>query len=88
MQVLCMPTETYADIACPICGQKYALYYERRSEDEQKYALEEVRRTLIDHHGLVSTSSAHSNTSFNVPKWSGPAGMSAAALLGGAPTCE
>ncbi|MBT9332299.1 hypothetical protein [Paracidobacterium acidisoli] len=83
-----MPTQFHADIECPICGQSFALYFERQSEAERHNALEEVRCALINHHGLVSTAAAHSGSSFNVPEWSGPANMSAAALLGGAPVHE
>jgi hypothetical protein len=82
MQVLCMSSETHADIACPVCGQKYALYHERRSEAERREAMDDVRRTLVNHHVFVSTASAHTQKLFHVPEWTGPASMSAAALLG------
>jgi hypothetical protein len=83
-----MPTETNADITCPVCGQKFALYHQRRSEDECLEALDNVRNALMNHHALVSTASAHTQKQFTVPEWTGVIGMSAAALLSGAPVFE
>ena len=86
MQVLCMASnEEQADVACPACGQKYAVYYSRRFSAECEGALEAVRTALVEQHASDATVAAHANRIFNVPAWSGPAHMSAAALLSGAP---
>jgi hypothetical protein len=74
-----------ADIICSICGQKYAVYYSRRSETECQAALEAVGAALLRHHTVNPADSAHPRDCFNVPEWHGPAHMSGAALLSGAP---
>jgi hypothetical protein len=88
MQVFCLATSEseLADIQCSVCGQKYALYFERKSNDERLAAIQTVIETLEHHHvenGVEVT--AHPKAAFNVPEWHGPAHMSGAALLGGAP---
>jgi len=85
MQVLCMTSENFADVECKVCGQKYALYYERKSEAERQEAIERVHQTLVNHHVMGNEPSVHPQKPFNVPEWSGPAHMSGAAILGGAP---
>jgi hypothetical protein len=85
MQVLCISNEGYPNVECKICGQKYALYFERSSQPEQEEAIEMVQQTLVNHHVLGNEFSVHPQKPFNVPAWSGPAHMSGAAILGGAP---
>ncbi len=86
MQVLCMASSNEpADVACPACGKQYAVYYSRRFSEECETALDAVRATLLEHHRDEATSVPHPVDIFNVPAWSGPAHMSAAALLSGAP---
>jgi hypothetical protein len=86
MQVLCMVSnDERADVTCSICGQKYAVYYSRRSEAECESALLAVQETLLKHHVADATEAAHKADCFNVPEWNGPAHMSGAALLSGAP---
>jgi hypothetical protein len=85
MQVYCVATEDSADVACHICGHQYKLYFERKSTDEQAEATARVRQALAEHHANGDDRSAHPETPFNVPEWSGRAEFSGAALLGGAP---
>ncbi len=86
MQVLCMASSSdEADVLCPTCGQKYAVYYSRPFTSECETALDAVRATLVAHHAQDLTASAHPSQAFNVPSWSGHAHMSAAALLSNAP---
>ncbi len=86
MQVLCMASnDEKADVTCPSCGQKYAVYYSRQFSPERAKALDSVRAALVQHHVEDASANAHPSTLFNVPAWSGPAHMSAAALLSGAP---
>lgn len=85
MQVFCLPTSDIADIECNICGKKYALYFERKSEEERLLATQMVEEALASHHQNSDDVSAHPQTAFNVPEWHGPAHMSGAAILGGAP---
>lgn len=86
MQVFCLATSERSDIECSICGQKYALYFERKSQEERTEAVQMVMDALERHHveGGIELS-VHPQKAFNVPEWSGPAHMSGAALLGGAP---
>ena len=81
MQALCTPTETLADITCPVCAQGFRLFWERTDLDDQSAALPEVLRELSAHH---REGSHHPDRSFNVPHWSGSPEFSGAALLGGA----
>lgn len=88
MQVFCLATSEseLSDIQCSVCGQKYALYFERKSVDERLVAVQAVKDTFERHH--VDAGSAETTVhaqAFTVPAWHGPAHMSGAAILGGAP---
>ena len=87
MQVFCLPTSDIADIECSVCGQKYALYFERKSDEERRIAVQMVEEALQrhHHHHESNEATAHPKTAFNVPDWHGVAHMSGAAILGGAP---
>ncbi len=86
MQVLCMASNgDRVDIVCPACGQKYAVYYSRQLTAECERALAAVHAALLGHHDTDKTAAAHPAGAFNVPEWKGPAHMSGAALLSGAP---
>ncbi len=86
MQVLCMVSKgDEADIACPLCGTAYKLYYSRMARSECEAALTSVRLTLVAHHAESGAAKAHPPGAFNVPAWRGEAHASAAALLSGAP---
>ncbi len=86
MQVLCMVAiDDQPDIACPVCGQAYKVYFSRSTRSERQEALDRVREVLGEHHRDDGTVSAHPQEAFNVPAWRGSASTSAAALLGGAP---
>jgi hypothetical protein len=86
MQVLCMLTfDDNADVECPCCRQKYAVYYSRHDNVECEQALEAVRAALEAHHQRSRLPTAHPGEAFNVPPWHGHAHASGAALLSGAP---
>jgi hypothetical protein len=86
MQVLCMPASAEkCDIECPVCRQKFAIYYARTDAHECSEARETVAAALLEHHGVSHLPSAHPVEAFNVPAWDGPAHASAAAMLSGAP---
>jgi Tfp pilus assembly protein PilE len=86
MQVFCLATaEERADVCCSICGQKYALYFERKSMEERMTAMQMVQETLERHHMLGGGKDVHPQKAFTVPEWHGAAHMSGAAILGGAP---
>ena len=86
MQVLCVAsTDGRCDVTCPTCGQQYRVYYSRQSAMECEEARQAVRTVLLEHHLAAPTPDAHPSEVFNVPAWHGPAHMSGAALLSGAP---
>ncbi len=86
MQVLCVASnDDRADVVCPVCDQRYAIYFSRQDQVECERALASVSAALVAHHEHDSSPSAHPADVFNVPAWHGVAHMSAAALLSGAP---
>jgi hypothetical protein len=86
MQVLCMSASAEkCDIECPLCKQKFAIYYARTDATECSQARETVAAALLEHHSTGHPSSPHPDEAFNVPAWDGPAHASAAAMLSGAP---
>lgn len=84
MQVFCLATAESSDVQCRVCGQNYALYFDKSHEEREK-ALELVLGALEEHHSDSPEPTAHPEKAFNVPAWHGPAHMSGAAILGGAP---
>ena len=85
MQVFCLATSERADIACSICGQNYALYFERKTLEERLTAIQMVQEALEHHHVHSTGPDVHPQKAFTVPEWHGPAHMSGTAILGGAP---
>ena len=86
MQVLCVGTlDSNADVQCPRCAQKFIVYFSRHSDNEKQEALKAVWSLLVEDHLSDSSSNPHRREPFNVPRWSGPARASAAALLSNAP---
>ena len=87
MQVLCKSSnQGTAGICCSVCGQGFALYWERQSKTERSIALQEIARTLRSHHTRDAGPAAHPDRGFLVPEWTGPVAFSGAAILGNAPS--
>lgn len=86
MQVLCKSSNEHAETSCSVCGQGFALYWERQSKAERAQALKEIDKTLRSHHSKHAGPEAHPNRGFLVPEWSGPIAFSGAAILGNAPS--
>jgi hypothetical protein len=86
MQVLCKSNNERAEIRCDVCGQGFALYWERQTPHEQAEALKEVEAALKNHHRFENKTSAHPIAGFLVPAWDGPVAFSGAAMLGNAPS--
>ena len=84
MQVFCLATAELADLQCRVCGQNYALYFDQ-SHEQREQVLLIVQDALELHHADTPDTTAHPEKAFNVPAWHGPAHMSGAAILGGAP---
>jgi hypothetical protein len=86
MQVLVKSTSENAQTRCNVCGEGFALYWERQTQEERDEALKEVEAVLISHHASGSGVAVHPEQGFVVPAWNGPASASGAAILGNAPT--
>jgi hypothetical protein len=86
MQVLCKTSSEHAETSCSVCGQGFALYWERQTKTERAQALKEIEKTLRSHHYNQSGPEAHPTRGFLVPEWKGPVAFSGAAILGNAPT--
>jgi len=86
MQVLCKVTSSAANVCCSVCGQGFALYWERQNKMERTHALGEIAKTLRSHHRDKSGPEAHPQRSFMVPEFNGPVSDSGAAVLGKAPS--
>ena len=84
MQVFCLATPESADLQCKVCGQHYALYFDK-SHEQLEHAMQMVQEALEQHHNSSAEATVHPEKAFNVPAWHGPAHMSGAAILGGAP---
>jgi hypothetical protein len=86
MQVLCKSSKEQVEACCSVCGQGFALYWERQSRAERAKALREIERTLRSHHQRQAGPEAHPTRGFLVPEWTGPIAFSGAAILGNAPS--
>ena len=86
MQVLCKTSETTVETQCTVCGQGFALYFERQTRSERAEALRQIEQTLRTHHQRSAGPEAHPTRGFLVPEWNGPVAFSGAAILGCAPS--
>jgi hypothetical protein len=86
MQVLCKTSNQNAETFCSVCGQGFALYWERPTKAERANALREIEKTLRGHHYNQAGPAAHPNRGFLVPEWKGSTAFSGAAILGNAPS--
>ena len=85
MQVLLKSSDENAATRCGVCGQGFAMYWERQTREEQAELLHEVEATLESHHRGDNCASVHPDHGFVVPAWDGPVAFSGAAILGNAP---
>jgi len=86
MQILCRSTKEQADTCCTVCGQGFALYWERQSKFERTQALREIGKVLRGHHFNQAGPQAHPGRGFMVSDWDGPVTFSGSAILGHAPS--
>jgi hypothetical protein len=86
MQVFCTSTSDNPELRCSVCGQGFALIWERQSKAERAAALMGIVRTLRSHHARGSSPNAHPQHGFIVADSDGPKEFSGAAILGHAPT--
>ena len=85
MQVLCKGTEIEPDFHCQVCGQGFALFWERATREERARAMEEIQETMRRHHLASPDADAHPQSGFLVPEWNGLIAFSGAAIRGNAP---
>jgi hypothetical protein len=83
---MCKSSNQEAETCCSVCGQGFALYWERQNKMERAATLKEVAKTLRSHHKKQAGPEAHPDRGFLVPEWNGPAAFSGAAILGNAPS--
>lgn len=86
MQVLCKSSSGGAAICCSVCGQGFALYWERQSRQERAAAMQEIAKTLRGHHSKNAGPAAHPDRGFLVPERNAPHEFSGASVLGHAPS--
>ena len=86
MQVLCKSSKEQIETCCSVCGQGFAVFWERPSKSEKAEALREIEKTLRSHHYNQAGPEAHPRRGFLVPEWAGPVAYSGAAILGNAPS--
>jgi hypothetical protein len=86
MQVLCKSSNDAAETYCSVCGQGFALFWERQTKPERATALQEIAKTLRNHHRQGFAPEVHPQHGFVVPDSEGPTEFSGAAILGHAPT--
>ena len=86
MQVLCKSSNQHVETCCSVCGQGFAVDWERQSKSERAQALREIEKTLRSHHYNQAGPAAHPRRGFLVPEWKGPVSFSGAAISGNAPS--
>lgn len=86
MQILCRSSREVVDVSCSVCGQGFAVEWERQTKLERSQALVEIGRTLRSHHREIPGREAHPQRGFVVTEGNGPGAYSGAAIGGNAPS--
>ena len=86
MQVLCRTSKEQVETCCSVCGQGFALYWERQTKPQRTQALREIDKVLRGHHSRQAGPQAHPSRGFMVSDWEGPVTFSGAAIVGHAPS--
>jgi hypothetical protein len=86
MPILCKNTNENADIRCCVCGQKFAMLWERQSRSERAAALNEIQKTLRSHHRSQRGPEAHPAGGILIPERIVSIAPAGVAILGHAPT--
>ena len=85
MQVLLKSSDTAIETRCSVCGQGFAMFWERQTGKDHSQALREIEATLRHHHHVGAGPDVHPVKGSLVPAWDGPIAFSGAAILGNAP---
>jgi len=86
MQVLCKSTSGSAETRCCVCGQGFAMFWERQSRSERAEVIREIQMTLRHQHRNQKGPEAHPNGGFLAPESKGSNAASCASMLGQAPS--
>lgn len=78
----CQQSKISANVRCPICGQGFLIYAEQGMQVGHNVNRRLIQHVLRTHHTLHSaSSSAHPESTFYIPCWSGAQPFLASASL-------
>ena len=79
---VCQPAKLSCKIRCPLCGQDFLIYAEGGLSAVDTMSRRVIEHALRTHHTPDSTTaSAHPDSTFNIPNWSGAQPFLASAAL-------
>jgi hypothetical protein len=80
--LVCQPAKLSSKVRCPICGQDFLIYAENGVPAADTMSRRVIEHALRTHHTPRSTSrSAHPDSTFHIPNWSGTQPFIASAAL-------
>jgi hypothetical protein len=78
----CQPSKLSSSVRCPVCGQGFLIYAEHATLAADSVNLRLIQHVLRMHHSAHSNSpSAHPESTFHIPNWSGSQPLLASASL-------
>lgn len=78
----CWPSKLSSSVRCPVCGQGFLIYAEHGVLISNKVNHRLILHVLRTHHSAHSNSpSAHPESTFHIPNWSGSQPLLASATL-------
>jgi hypothetical protein len=79
---VCQPAKLSSKVSCPLCGQAFLIYAENGISAVDTMSLRVIEHALRSHHTPLATSpSAHPESTFHIPNWSGSQPFLASAAL-------
>jgi hypothetical protein len=86
MQVLCKSTNGNSELTCSVCGQGFAMFWDRQSRAERVEAIREIQTSLRHQHRSEKGPAAHPSGGFLVPERKSASSAAGASILGHAPS--
>jgi hypothetical protein len=77
----CQPSKLSATVRCSICGQGFLIYAEHGMEAGHNIHRRMIQHVLRTHHAQSADRSAHPESTFHIPNWSGSQPFLASATL-------
>lgn len=77
----CQLSKISANVRCPVCGQGFLIYAEHGMEAGHSINRRTIQHVLRSHHARNGSSSAHPESTFHIPNWSGAHPFLASATL-------